>query len=203
MIETIASALLHFVESLGYPGIFIMATIESTFIPVPSELTMIPAGYLVHEGKLNGALVFLASLCGSTTGSIINYTIAYRYGRKLFIEHQKFFFLTEEKLQKIEDFFRKHGPFSVFIGRMTYGVRHYISFPAGLARMPFKQFLRYTMCGDALWVTLLLSIGYFMGGNEELLKANLPLIKLAVFALVVSVVTLYIIKKRRQARRAK
>lgn len=196
MIETVALALLHFVESLGYFGIFVMATIESTFIPVPSELTMIPAGYLVHEGRLNGPLVFISSLTGSTTGSIINYTIAYRYGRKLFIDYQKFFFLTEEKLKKIEDFFYKHGPFSVFIGRMTYGVRHYVSFPAGLAKMDFKTFLRYTFCGDAIWVTFLLSIGYFLGGNEELLKENLPLIKIGVLTLIISVVTLYIMKKR-------
>jgi membrane protein DedA with SNARE-associated domain len=195
MLETIVHGLLHFVESLGYIGIFIMAMIESTFIPVASELTMVPAGYLVYQGKMDIVPVFIASLTGSISGSLINYWLAIRYGRKLVVR-----LMSEEKLTKIEKFFSKHGAFSVFIGRLMYGVRHYISFPAGLAKMDLKKFCRYTAMGDALWVSTLLTLGYAAGGNEAQLREALPEIKIALIVIVIVAVALYVRKQKKSAK---
>ena len=115
-----------------------MTFIESTFIPIPSEITMIPAGYLIGKGELNFFLVFLCSISGTVLGALTNYMIAYHYGRKLLVNYGKYFFLNTTKLVKIELFFRKYGKISTFFGRMLPGVKHFISFPAGLGKMNLR-----------------------------------------------------------------
>ncbi len=198
MIETIVHAILYLVESLGYGGIFVMTTLESTFIPIPSEMTMIPAGYLIYQGKMHVVPVFLLSVAGTLTGALINYAIAYRYGRKLLLRYQDFFMMDEEKLAKMEGFFAKHGPVSIFTGRMVFGVRHYISFPAGLAKMDLKTFILYTLAGGSIWVTTLLSLGYLFGGNEELLAMLLPVIKGALLIAVLAGIFWYVKRNKKK-----
>jgi len=129
-----------FVENLGYLGILIMTFVESTFIPIPAEITLIPSGYLVHKGEMDGLLVLLVSSIGTLAGSLANYYIAYFFGRKLFTNKGKYFFINRSKLEKIEKFFASHGAISVFTGRFLPGVKHFISFPAGLAKMDLKPF---------------------------------------------------------------
>ena len=94
-----------FVESLGYLGIFIMTFVESTFIPIPAEITLIPAGYLVHKGEMHGLLVLVVSSIGTLGGSLANYYIAYFFGRKLFTNKGKYFFINQSKLEKKETTF--------------------------------------------------------------------------------------------------
>jgi len=201
MLEIIAHTLIHIVHSMGYAGIFVMAAIQSTFIPLGIEFTLVPAGYLIYQGHLSFPLVFLSSVAGSICGSLINYFIAARWGRKFLLRYQKLFMIDEKKLAKLESFFTRHGAFAVFIGRLMYGIRHYISFPAGLARMDLKKFCVFTAAGDALCVLFYLGLGYAAGGNETELHAALPIIKIAILALVVGAVFFYMrkhkIKKRR------
>ena len=128
------------VESLGYFGLFFMTFIESTFIPIPAEITLIPAGYLVQKGEMNGILVWICATLGTLGGSLTNYYIAYFFGRKLFISKGKYFFMDKTKLEAIERFFLNHGAISTFTGRLLPGVKHFISFPAGLAKMDKKIF---------------------------------------------------------------
>ncbi len=186
-----------FVESLGYFGIFIMTFIESTFIPIPAEITLIPAGYLVQKGEMSGPLVLLVSALGTLGGALANYYIAYFFGRLLFVDKGKYFFLNQSKLNKIEKFFAEHGAISVFTGRFLPGVKHFISFPAGLAKMNLKLFALYTSIGGIIWCAVLITLGYMIGENEFLIKKYLKQFNL-IFILLVGALIIYYIWKRQQ-----
>ena len=185
-----------FVESLGYFGIFIMTFVESTFIPVPAEVTLSPAGYLVQKGEMNALFVWIASILGTLGGSVLNYYIAYHFGRLLFVSKGKYFFLNESKLAKIEKFFANHGAISVFTGRFLPGIKHFISFPAGLAKMNLKKFILYTAVGGAIWCALLIGLGYIIGENEHLIKSHLKQLNIGLLVVVIALVSLYIWKKK-------
>lgn len=184
--------LVDFVHHLGYIGIFIMTFVESTFVPIPAEVTMIPAGYLVQQGKMDLALVLAASIFGTVGGAYFNYWLAKHYGRNLFIRYGKYLMMTPEKLEKLERFFAKHGVISTFTGRLLPGIRHYISFPAGLAKMDLKKFVIYTALGGAIWMTVLVMLGYYIGENEELVMHYMPRIKLILISLMVVGAAVYI-----------
>jgi len=189
--------LVEFVNDLGYLGIFFMTFIESTFVPIPAEVTMLPAGYLVYQGKLNFWLALLASVVGTVGGAYFNYWIAKRYGRGLFDKYGKYLMVTPKKMRKLERFFEQHGAISTFIGRLIPGLRHYISFPAGLAQMQRVPFLLYTALGGGIWMFILLVVGLKIGENQELAKVYLPWIKLGMFGLLAGVVTYYVVKRKR------
>ena len=156
MFETALQWLMHIIETLGYPGVFIMSALESTFLPIPSEATLIPAGYLIHQGTWNGPLVFALAVTGTLAGSLTNYAIAYYCGRYVLVKYGKYLLMDEAKLAYMESYFVKHGSLSIFLGRLVLGVRHFISFPAGLAKMDLKKFCLYTGLGGGIW-TLILS----------------------------------------------
>jgi uncharacterized membrane protein YdjX (TVP38/TMEM64 family) len=187
--------IVRFVESLGYFGVFIMTFIESTFIPIPAEITLIPAGYLAHKGDMNFFLVLIISTIGTLAGSTVSYYIAYFFGRKLFANKGKYLFLNESKLEKIEKFFINHGAISVFTGRFLPGLKHFISFPAGLAKMDIKAFCLYTLVGGGLWCLILISLGYLIGKNELLIQKHLKQINIIVLFLIGSLIAYYIWKK--------
>ncbi len=189
--------LVYFIESLGYLGIVIMTFIESTFIPIPAEITLIPAGYLVQKGEMNFLLVWLSSTLGTVGGSLLNYYIAYYYGRLLFSDKGKYFFLNQSKLNKIELFFANHGAISVFTGRFLPGIKHFISFPAGLARMDIRRFTIYTAIGGAIWCAILIGLGYAIGENEFLIKKNLKQLNIVIIISIILIVFYYIWKKNR------
>lgn len=189
--------LVDFVDHLGYFGIFIMTMIESTFVPIPAEVTMIPAGYLVQKGHMNFWWVLYASVCGTIIGSYINYWLAKRYGRRIFVKYGKYFMITPQKMRKLESFYKQHGSLSTFVGRLIPGLRHYISFPAGLAKMDLAKFCTYTGLGGAIWMAILLVIGYKIGDNEQEVKKLLPIIQVATLALIAAGVAFYVYKKRK------
>ncbi|MFV9875693.1 MAG: DedA family protein [Rickettsiales endosymbiont of Dermacentor nuttalli] len=182
-----------FVHDFGYIGIFVMTFIESTFIPLPAEITLIPAGYLISTGEMSLYLVLICSITGTVGGSWFSYWIALHYGRNLIIRYGKYFFMNDQKLNKIEDFFARHGNISTFTGRFLPGVKHYISFPAGLARMPLKPFLTYTFLGSSIWVIILLSVGCFIGSNQDTIKKYLMVIKFVIVVLIAIIIAVYII----------
>lgn len=189
--EAVVNWLVHVVETLGVLGIFIMTFLESTFVPIPSEATMIPAGYLIHQGKMDLISVLIASITGTVGGAYFNYWLARYLGRGLFMRYGKYFLMTPEKLEALERFFASHGPVSTFIGRLIPGVRHYISFPAGLANMPRKPFVLYTAAGGALWMSVLIALGYHIGANKELMVKYMPWVKLGILVFIVLVVAIY------------
>ena len=189
--------LLEAVEGFGYIGIVIMMAIESTVIPLPSELVMIPAGYLVAQGKMELWLVILSGLAGSVIGASINYVGAYWVGRRILERYGNYFFVSPKKLEKMDLFFERHGAISTFIGRLIPGARHLISIPAGLARMNFTLFSLFTALGAGIWCTILAVLGYFIGGNEALIAYYLKEITFALIggALIVIGGYLWFLKK--------
>jgi membrane protein DedA with SNARE-associated domain len=155
------------IGSMGYPGIMALMFVESTFIPLPSELVVPPAGYLISQDQMSWAGVLVSGTVGSLLGALFNYAIAVYLGRPFILKYGKYFGITEKHFLKGENFFLRHGNISTFIGRLILGVRHYISFPAGLCRMDLGKFCLYTTFGAGLWVVVLAYIGYFVGNNKE------------------------------------
>ena len=187
----IVNAIVEVVGQLGYWGIFIMMFLESTFFPFPSEVAMIPAGYLASKGEMNLILAIVVGTLGSLLGALFNYYLAKKYGRKGVLSFGKYFFFTEEKLVKMEKFFIKHGSFSTFVSRLSPGVRQLVSLPAGLSKMPLNKFALYTTLGAGLWVIVLTLLGYFIGSNELLLKEYLHQIVIVTLGLIVIATIVY------------
>ena len=198
MLHDLVNWLLNTVGAWGYPGIFILMAMESTVLPVPSELVLIPAGYLAHKGEMSFPLILLASTLGSLAAASLHYILALWLGRPFLEKYGKYFFVRPELLQKTDQFFLKHGAISTFTGRLILGIRHLISIPAGLTRMNFGKFSFYTCLGAALWSLILILMGYFIGGNEQLIKENLPVMTVILLSAVALLITVYYFWQKRQ-----
>lgn len=170
MIETFVQWVVTTVGNWGYHGIAIMMALESSFIPFPSEVVMIPAGYLVYKGEMNMPIAVAMAILGSLVGALVNYTIASLLGRAALHRYGKYLLISEKNLLRAEIFFKEHGEIGTFVGRLIPVIRQYISLPAGLARMSIWRFMFYTGLGAGIWVTILAWIGYFAGGNEQLVR---------------------------------
>ncbi len=166
--EAIIQWLVATIWQLGYPGILVLMFLESTFFPIPSEVVIPPAGFLAAKGEMNMGIVILCGVVGSLFGALFNYMLAIVLGRPLLLKYGKYILLPPHRFEKISSFFITHGEISTFTGRLIPGVRHFISFPAGLARMNLLKFSSYTALGAILWMTVLACIGYFVGNNMEL-----------------------------------
>lgn len=194
LIQTIVST----VGTWGYPGIFLLMALESSFFPFPSEVVMIPAGYLAYKGEMNLALAILSGIGGSLAGALFNYWLAMHLGRPFLLRYGKYVLFKEHSLQRMEDFFARHGHISTFTGRLIPAVRQYISLPAGLARMNLGVFSFYTALGAGIWVTVLALLGYTLGHNEAAIRNNLHLVTLIMLGVVAVIVLLYLRIKMKQ-----
>lgn len=186
------------IGALGYPGIFILMAMESSVIPIPSELVMPPAGYLAQQGVMNEVVAILCGTAGSLVGAYVNYSAAHYLGRPLLLKYGKYVWITEEKFARVERFFRDHGEVSTFVGRLLPVVRHLISLPAGLAGMNHLKFSLYTVAGAGLWVTVLTYIGYFIGMNRELIMRYSHQALIGAVLLSAVIITLYVRAHRKK-----
>lgn len=202
MLHELINWLVTTIGSMGYWGIFLLMAMESSVIPIPSEIVMPPAGYLVQQGRMNMALVILSGTSGSLIGAYANYFAARYLGRRLLLRYGRYVMITEEHFAKVEDFFRAHGEISTFVGRLLPVARHLISLPAGLARMNHWKFSLYTLAGAALWVSVLTWIGYFIGANQELIErySKNAVVDIVLFSAVL--ITIYVMLHRRKLARA-
>ena len=174
VIEKVAS---WYMEHINYGTITLLMTVESSFIPFPSEVIVPPAAYLASQkdSHLNIILVVVFATIGALLGSIINYYLALFLGRPViyrFAESKigKMCLLSSDKVKKAEDYFVKHGNISTLIGRLIPGIRQLISIPAGLSRMNFGSFLLYTFIGATIWNIVLAVLGYIAHGNADLIN---------------------------------
>jgi len=176
-IKLIIEYFLEFFGKSGYFGVFFLMALESTILPIPSEVVMPPAGYLASQGRLSLMGVILAGTFGSLAGALTNYYLALKLGRpallKFIRRYGKYLLLTEESFKKVERFWGNHGHISTFVGRLLPGTRHIISIPAGLAKMALLIFCLYTILGAFIWCSFLALCGYYFGKNEEVLKSVL------------------------------
>lgn len=194
MFKELAQGVVDLVFDWGYIGIFLLMAIESSFIPFPSEIVLIPAGYLAYKGEMDISMIVFSGLGGSMLGAFVNYYLALRLGRKLLIKYGKYFFIKENTLDKMDTFFDKHGAISTFTGRLIPGVRQLISVPAGIARMNLLIFSIYTALGASIWALVLTLLGYYLGENQELIDIYLKQITIAVVFVLVLFTSWYTYK---------
>ncbi len=200
MLHNLIAFLVDSISQFGYLGIVIMMFLESSFFPFPSEVVIIPAGYLAFKGDMNIFLVIAFGILGSYLGAIFNYFLAVKLGRPFILKFGKYFFLPPESLRKLEIFFEKHGHISTFSGRLIPGIRQYISLPAGLSKMNFAVFSSYTILGAGIWVIILAILGYVLGQNQELISKYLHTGTFVIigFVLILSYIYYLNYKKKRE-----
>lgn len=198
MIHEIAQTIVAYIGDMGYWGIFLLMFLESTFFPFPSEIVMIPAGYLAFKGEMDLYMVIFSGIVGSVAGALFNYYLAMHFGRQFILRYGKYFFIKEETLDKLEDFFTKHGELSTFNGRLIPGIRQLISLPAGLARMNMAKFAFYSGLGAGIWVIVLVALGYLLGSNEALISEYLQSATLIALLSVVLITLFYIVRHKRR-----
>ncbi|MDD5460791.1 MAG: DedA family protein [Methylococcales bacterium] len=202
MLHEVINWLITTIGSMGYIGIFLLMALESSLVPIPSEIIMPPAGYLVQQGKMNMALVILSGTFGSLSGAYLNYFGAHYLGRPFLLKYGRYVLITEEHFRRVEDYFKTHGEISTFIGRLLPVIRHLISLPAGLAGMNHIKFSVYTLLGAFIWVCVLTLIGYFLGQNEALIKEYYHQVIIDVLAASAFLVIIYIFRHRRKLAKA-
>jgi membrane protein DedA with SNARE-associated domain len=155
------------VLALGYPGIVILMAIESSVLPLPSELVMPPAGYLAAQGKMNAVTAVLCGALGSVLGALVNYGLAVFVGEPVLRKYGKYVLVSERSLDRTEKFFRRHGEISTFVGRLLPVIRHLISIPAGMSRMKLGRFVAFTAVGAGIWCAILTYLGWLIGRHGE------------------------------------
>ena len=167
-IETLAA----YAPTWGFLMVVVFMTIESSFIPFPSEVVMIPAGFLAARGSLttgspglDAALAILAGTAGSLLGAYVNYFLFSWLGSPFLEKYGKYFLLPPPKLHRAEELFRQYGAGATFVCRLLPAIRQLISIPAGISKMPLKSFTLWTGLGAGIWVTVLTVIGYAIGAN--------------------------------------
>jgi len=200
IIDSLVSWIVETIGAMGYPGIVALMFLESSFFPFPSEVVMVPAGYLASKGEMNIFFVILAGIGGSVLGALFNYYLAMRLGRPLIIKYGRYVGITERVFGKVEDYFKEHGEISIFIGRLIVGIRQYISLPAGLSRMRLDRFVIYTALGAGIWVIILTVIGYLVGSNEELIRVYVRKSTLYLLGFVALLAYFYVRYKRKKVK---
>ncbi len=205
--STITALLLSFSMHMGYPGIVLLMTVESSFIPFPSEVVIPPAAYLAAQGQFNIYLVIVSGILGSLLGAIFNYFLAITLGRTIIYslidkKIARWLLLDRCKLERSEEYFRRYGALSTFVGRLIPAVRQLISIPAGFSRMKFGRFLLFTALGSGLWTTVLAVVGYVFGANQEAILRYYDIFKYFIYGVIgigfIALVIYWIMKKARK-----
>ena len=191
--------------NLNYGTVFFLMMLESTVIPVPSELVVSPAAYHAAGGNLNIWLVILFSTLGADLGATINYVVAYFVGRPVVYKFANsklghLCLLNQQKVEKSEKYFYDHGMVATITGRLIPGIRHLISIPARLAKMPYMWFLLYTTLGAGVWNCILAALGWYLHAivpesqlNDKIMEYG-DYIKWTIIALVLVAVAYFAIK---------
>jgi membrane protein DedA with SNARE-associated domain len=196
VVEPIVDVATEFIGSAGVVAVFLLMTLESACIPVPSEAIMLFAGFSVSNGELTLIGVVAAGVLGNLVGSWIAYAAGY-YGRLDLLEKNKLIHVSPKHLKWADDWFARHGDATVFFSRMLPIVRTFISLPAGVAKMPFWRFTVYTLAGCIPWVLMLALVGEAVGDNWEDWRHKLGYLDYAVLAAIVAGVVYLIVRRRR------
>jgi len=191
----ISSFIIKGISYLGYPGIIFLMALESACIPIPSEIIMPFSGYLVFSGRFSLSWVVICGTLGNLLGSIIAYLVGFYGGRSFLEKYGKYFLISSHDLEASQHWFRKYGSLSVFISRLLPVIRTFISFPAGINKMPFGKFCFYTLIGSLPWSFLLTLIGVKMGENWNSLEFYFQKFDWLIIGLIVLLIFWWIYRK--------
>lgn len=202
MLEAFSDWVQHVVAAGGYPVVFLLIMLESTLVPIPSELVMPFAGFLAWKGEFSLPVILVINSVGAMVGSGICYWIGVVGGRPFLIKYGKYFLVRRHDIDRTEAFFAKHGKRTILIGRFLPVIRHVISVPAGIARMPLPGFFLQTFLGATIWGGVLILLGYYVGANWEVLSSTLKRVDHIIAAiLVLALVALgirFVVRRRRE-----
>ena len=201
MLESFATFVKNIVLEIGYPGLFLLIALESTLVPIPSELVMPFAGYLAAKGTFSLWAVLVINSVGALVGSGACYAIGRFGGKPLLLRYGKWFLIRRHDIEKTEKFFAEHGKATILIARFVPVIRHIISLPAGLARMKLVPFFVQTFIGSTIWGSFLILLGYELGSRwdsvaNKIKKFDLVIGVLIVVAVVGLAVRFYIRRRR-------
>jgi membrane protein DedA with SNARE-associated domain len=203
----------HFVELYGYLGVFLLMALESSIVPIPSEIIMPPAAYWAAQGRMDFWLVVLAGTFGSLFGSLVSYGVSRAVGAPVVLRYGKYFLMPPEKVEAAEDWVREYGVGGIFFARLLPVVRHLISIPAGILRMSVGAFSAATTAGAFLWCLILSWFGRQVIGDQphlldspemlaHALKEKTHLIVLGIAALAAAYAVMLWLKRRSVAHHA-
>jgi membrane protein DedA with SNARE-associated domain len=190
------------VRAGGYPVVFLLIMLESTLVPIPSELVMPFAGFMAWKGEFSLPVILVITSVGAVVGSGICYWIGVAGGKPFLASYGKYFLVRQHEIERTEAFFARHGKKTILIGRFLPVIRHIISVPAGIARMPLPGFFLQTFLGATIWGGALVLLGYYVGANWEALTSTLKRVDHVIGAiLVLALVALgirFVVRRRRE-----
>jgi membrane protein DedA with SNARE-associated domain len=192
IIFAVTTWITHVISSMGYTGVALLMAIESAAIPLPSEIIMPFAGFLVESGRFSLWGLALAGAIGSTVGSYATYYLGFYGGRKLIQKYGHWIHISETELAWTEKFFERLGPLSTFVGRILPVFRTFISIPAGIAKVPLIPFLIYAFVGSFIWSYFLAWLGFRLGEHWHDLENYFRKFDIAIGVLIVGVLVWWI-----------
>lgn len=196
MIAQLSAFIIHLIQSSGYFGIFILMTLESALLPIPSEVIMPFGGFMVHQGQLNFWLVVFVGALGNLVGSLIAYAVGYFLEENVIIalikKYGKFILLSEHEYARAMKWFAKYGASVTFFSRILPAVRTFISLPAGLSEMKLWKFSLYTFVGSFIWSAFLTWMGVYLGNHWNAWEPYFRKFQIVILVLILVGVVWYI-----------
>jgi membrane protein DedA with SNARE-associated domain len=181
---------------MGYLGVFLTMTLVFTFFPFPSQLVLIPAGFLASQGQMSLTLLILSGTIGGVLGAHINYQLANRLGRRVILRYGRYVMVSEAGLHRAELFFDRYGQFSIFIGLISPAIGQLITLPAGLAAMHRIRFLASVAGGSLVWNCMMIFLGFYFGEHQTFIAEHWGKLMLALLGSIIAIVALYVCIKR-------
>jgi membrane protein DedA with SNARE-associated domain len=202
VLEQFAHFVQGIVRDLGYPGLFLLIVLESTLVPIPSELVMPFAGYLAKQGDFSLPVILVINSVAAVVGSGICYWLGVVGGKPLLSRYGKYFLVRAKDIERTEQFFSRHGKATILIGRFLPVVRHIISIPAGIARMPLPGFFTQTFIGATIWGSVLIMLGYELGDRAFEIANKLKhvdlLVGVGILVVLLALAIRFVIRRRRE-----
>ncbi len=189
--ELLSDFITQFISSIGYGGVFILMTLESAALPVPSEVVMPFAGYLAYQGNFNLLLISIVGAAGCTAGSLISYYVGRSGGRPLIEKYGRYLFIEKSRIEHAETWFKKYGDRAVLFSRLFPVVRTFISLPAGIGRYDLKKLVTFSFIGSLPWCFALAYVGFSLGPFWKNIISFFNELDIIVVAAVIMIILYY------------
>jgi len=206
VLDSLAQFVHHVVRYFGYPGVFTLIVLESTLLPIPSEVVMPLAGAMAARGEFSLPVILIINSAAALLGSGISYWFGAVGGKPLLSRYGKYLLIRAKDIERTESYFARHGKATILIGRFLPVVRHIISVPAGIARMPLVPFFTQTFIGSTIWGSVLIFIGYELGARWETVATKIKrvdlLIGVVILAGLLALTIRFVVRRRRERKPA-